>query len=318
MPLDTQIAFVWTVRDGKLVRNEVFTKSAGSPRAAGLQERRCRWETNEIVRRGVEALAGRDSETLDVFAREHLAPDFELESVLTGRVYRGADGVQDFTNDLWETLGYVPAIEEFIDLGEQVGVLRGTRHVTRGGVAASSQLALSSGPSKGRRSSEPCSFASRAEALQSAGLRSSESREKRSEGKVSTRVPGRVAIQGPPRVPRQGARGGCANCEPWASVLNSGAGTRSCSPSKTPRSIATRARSSTAFGRTFGRARPSRSRSASGRPPPIGPGSCPHRPAVPMKPTRPTTSPVPGGDTSGDVAEGHRPDQGDVRGVPRR
>jgi ketosteroid isomerase-like protein len=38
MPLDTQIAFVWTVQDGKLVRNEVFMDRRETLEAAGLRE----------------------------------------------------------------------------------------------------------------------------------------------------------------------------------------------------------------------------------------------------------------------------------------
>ena len=37
-PLDTQIAFVWTVRDGRLVRNEVFMDRREALEAAGLRE----------------------------------------------------------------------------------------------------------------------------------------------------------------------------------------------------------------------------------------------------------------------------------------
>jgi uncharacterized protein len=37
MPLDTQIAFVWTVRDGKLVRNEAFTDRREALEAAGMR-----------------------------------------------------------------------------------------------------------------------------------------------------------------------------------------------------------------------------------------------------------------------------------------
>jgi ketosteroid isomerase-like protein len=38
MPLDTQIAFVWTVQDGKLVSNQVFTDRRAALEAAGLRE----------------------------------------------------------------------------------------------------------------------------------------------------------------------------------------------------------------------------------------------------------------------------------------
>jgi ketosteroid isomerase-like protein len=38
MPLDTHVAFVWTVRNGKLVRNQVFMDRREALEAAGLRE----------------------------------------------------------------------------------------------------------------------------------------------------------------------------------------------------------------------------------------------------------------------------------------
>jgi ketosteroid isomerase-like protein len=38
MPLDTNVAFVWTVRNGKLVRNQVFMNQREALEAAGLSE----------------------------------------------------------------------------------------------------------------------------------------------------------------------------------------------------------------------------------------------------------------------------------------
>ena len=72
-----------------------------------------------------EAVARRDIEAIVAFVREHVAPDAEFRSALTGQVYKGAQGARDLAADLWETVDYVPEIEEIIDLGR-----------TRGGCAA--------------------------------------------------------------------------------------------------------------------------------------------------------------------------------------
>jgi ketosteroid isomerase-like protein len=82
-------------------------------------------ENVEIVRAGYEAVARRDMDAIAALIREHVAPDFEFESAMTAQVYRGAQGVRDLADDLWETLDYVPAVEEMIDFGERVvAVLR--------------------------------------------------------------------------------------------------------------------------------------------------------------------------------------------------
>src|SRR5512146_2355951 len=50
-------------------------------------------DTVDLARRFHEALAQRDIETMDALIREYLpAPDVEMESALTGQVYRGRAG----------------------------------------------------------------------------------------------------------------------------------------------------------------------------------------------------------------------------------
>jgi ketosteroid isomerase-like protein len=54
------------------------------------------WEENvQVLRRAYEAMARRDSEALEALARDHLAPAFEFESVLTGRSYEGVEGLRE-------------------------------------------------------------------------------------------------------------------------------------------------------------------------------------------------------------------------------
>jgi ketosteroid isomerase-like protein len=89
---------------------------------------------------------------------------------LTGQVYRGVQGGRDLAADLWETLDYVPAMEEIIDLGEQVvAVLRISGRGRRSGVSVSQQVAMV-WTFVGGRIVHGRSFTTRAEALEAAGL----------------------------------------------------------------------------------------------------------------------------------------------------
>jgi ketosteroid isomerase-like protein len=100
-------------------------------------------ENVEIMRRRYEALVRRDSEAMAAWVREHLAPDFEFESVLTGRTYRGAKEAWDLAADLSDTLDYVPAVEEVIDLGDRVlAVLRISGRGARSGAQVSQRVAI--------------------------------------------------------------------------------------------------------------------------------------------------------------------------------
>ena len=127
-------------------------------------------ENVEVVRMGYEAMARRDLEAIDALVREHVAPDAEFESAMTGQVYRGAQGAKDLAADLWETLDYHLAIEEAIDSGDQVvAVLRISGRGAHSGVPASQQVAMVWTFEDGRIVRGK-SFTSRAEALEAAGL----------------------------------------------------------------------------------------------------------------------------------------------------
>src|SRR5918995_6055461 len=127
-------------------------------------------ENVEIVRRAYEALARRDMEVAEVMMRKHLTPDFEFESALTGQVHKGAQGMRDLAADLWDTLDYVPAVEEIIDSGEHVVVvLRISGRGAGSGVPVSQRVTML-WTFKDDRIVRGKSFTSRAEALEAAGL----------------------------------------------------------------------------------------------------------------------------------------------------
>jgi ketosteroid isomerase-like protein len=93
-------------------------------------------ENVEIMRTAYEAIARRDRETLDAILRERLAPDFEFEAALTGATYRGLDGFWELLDDIEDTVGYRPEVQEAIDLGDHVlVVLRMSGRGSRSGVS---------------------------------------------------------------------------------------------------------------------------------------------------------------------------------------
>jgi ketosteroid isomerase-like protein len=127
-------------------------------------------ENVEVVRRSYEAVVRRDTEAAEAIMREHLAPEFEFESALTGQTYKGAQGVRDLAADLWDTVDYIPAIEEIIDLGEHVlAMLRISGRGMRSGVPVSQRVAIL-WTFEEQMIVRAKSFTSQAEALEAAGL----------------------------------------------------------------------------------------------------------------------------------------------------
>jgi len=128
-------------------------------------------ENVERVRSAYEALARRDIEAIKALAREYPpAPGFEFESVLTGQVYRGTQGVLDLAADMWETVDYAPAAEEFIDAGAHVvAVLRISGRGAQSGVPVTQQVGIV-WTFEGETLVRGQSFSSRAEALEAVGL----------------------------------------------------------------------------------------------------------------------------------------------------
>ena len=123
-------------------------------------------ENVELVLSAYEAIARRDREALDAILRERMAPDFEFEAVLTGATYKGVAGFWELLNDIEDTIGYRPEVQEAVDLGEHVlVVVRMSGRGSRSGVSVAQQGAVlmtfdGSTLMSGR------SFASKAEALE--------------------------------------------------------------------------------------------------------------------------------------------------------
>jgi ketosteroid isomerase-like protein len=127
-------------------------------------------ENVEIMRTAYDAIARRDRKTLDAILRERLAPDFEFEAALTGATYKGLDGFWELLDDIEDTVGYTPEVQEAVDLGEQVlVVLRMSGRGSRSGVSVAQQGAVLVTFDGGTLVSGK-SFASKAEALEAAGL----------------------------------------------------------------------------------------------------------------------------------------------------
>ena len=128
-------------------------------------------ENVEIMRTAYDAIARRDRETLDAILRERLAPDFEFEAALTGATYKGIDGFWELLDDIEDTVGYRPEVQDAVDLGDHVlVVLRMSGRGSRSGVSVTQEGAVLV-TFEGSTLVSGKSFASKAEALESAGLR---------------------------------------------------------------------------------------------------------------------------------------------------
>jgi ketosteroid isomerase-like protein len=128
-------------------------------------------ENVEIMRTAYDAIARRDRETLDAILRERLAPDFEFEAALTGATYKGVDGFWELLDDIEDTVGYRPEVQDAVDLGDHVlVVLRMSGRGSRSGVSVAQEGAALV-TFKGSTLVSGKSFASKAEALEAAGLR---------------------------------------------------------------------------------------------------------------------------------------------------
>ena len=127
-------------------------------------------ENVEVVRAVYGAIARRDREGLSAILRERLAPDFEFEAVLTGATYRGVDGIWELLDDIEDTVGYRPEVQEAVDLGEHVLImLRMSGRGSRSGVAVAQEGAVLL-TFNGDMLLSGRSFASKAAALNALGL----------------------------------------------------------------------------------------------------------------------------------------------------
>jgi ketosteroid isomerase-like protein len=121
------------------------------------------WRTFEAWDRG--------GDTWVAMLRTRVHPEFELHTLYPGQVYRGADGVRDFSRELseiWDQYSLEP--EDIVDLGDHVLVL--ARMSGRGvgsGVPIARRIFVL-WRFDGATAIESRAFASRDEALEAAGL----------------------------------------------------------------------------------------------------------------------------------------------------
>jgi len=128
-------------------------------------------ENVEIIQAFLEALVRRDRDAMRAVIQQYLAPEFEYEAFLTGATYKGADGLWEFLDDIQDTVGYLPEVEEAIDLDEHVLiVLRMSGRGSRSRVPVAQQVAVLM-TFDGNMILSGKGFPSKAEALEAARLR---------------------------------------------------------------------------------------------------------------------------------------------------
>ena len=127
-------------------------------------------ENVELVCTAYEAIARRDREALAAILTDHLTPDFEFDAALTGATYRGVNALWELLDDIQDTVGYMPEVQQAVDLNEHVLiVLRMSGRGSQSGVSVEQQGAVLFS-FDGDKLVSGRSFASRAEALEAVGL----------------------------------------------------------------------------------------------------------------------------------------------------
>jgi ketosteroid isomerase-like protein len=129
-------------------------------------------ENVESMRRGLNAWRGGDTETIERLMDEFLAPDFEIEPLYFDGTYRGREQLWQLWSDLdefWDE--YRLEIEDLVDLGEHVLAVSRVRGRGRGSGVPVNQRMWILWRFSGQRAVHAKSFASKAEALEAAGLR---------------------------------------------------------------------------------------------------------------------------------------------------
>jgi ketosteroid isomerase-like protein len=128
-------------------------------------------ENVELLGRISDAWNRGDSETLAKLLDAHLDPQFELDTLDPGQVYRGPTGPLDLMAEIGETRDrYALEAEDIIDLGQHVLVVaRMSGRGTGSGVPIEQSIFLL-WRFEGATAVAAKAFASRGEALEAAGL----------------------------------------------------------------------------------------------------------------------------------------------------
>jgi ketosteroid isomerase-like protein len=121
----------------------------------------------ELLRQGFEAVASGDFETWQAISRGRISPDFELRSVLLGRVFSGPRWAEEFQDEIRQAFDdFSLEVEELLDFGERVvAVVRVSGRGIGSGVPTAHQRAFV-WTFDGSTATGAAQFASRAEALE--------------------------------------------------------------------------------------------------------------------------------------------------------
>jgi ketosteroid isomerase-like protein len=101
--IEMRMAQVWTFRDGRIARMEMYADRAEALEAAGLSEQAMSGQNVELVRHAVQAFNQRDLAALT----QSFTPDVEWEpggpAAVERALYRGRDDVSSGFAATWET-----------------------------------------------------------------------------------------------------------------------------------------------------------------------------------------------------------------------
>lgn len=129
-------------------------------------------ENVELARRVAEAVNRGDAEAALTLMEAHLAPDYQFNPLYLDQVYSGTGAMRQAMADMAETWqDYRNEIEDIVDLGEHLlHVSHITGHGPGGGVPVDQRVFMLT-RFQGDQAVWTKSFASKAEALEAAGVR---------------------------------------------------------------------------------------------------------------------------------------------------
>ena len=121
--VEQRIAYVFTIRDGKLSRWEVFLRVDEALEAVGLSELAMSQENVEIVRRIYEGTSARLEGPRELFGPEYEADASDVAPDIG--VLKGFEAVQEAFRPYWETFnGFHVEIEEVVHADENRVITR--------------------------------------------------------------------------------------------------------------------------------------------------------------------------------------------------
>ena len=171
LPVDMLLAQVFTIRDGKQARMEMYADPAEAFAAVGLEQPSGTEPAVEVVRRGIDAFNRGDVDCFDELTTDDFIWLPALPGAVEGGRYVGRAGIRRYFSEIGETWKRLTVeCDELRDLGDRVLALgHAVGYGSGSGIAVEMPLAFIA-ELHGGRISRAATFGSHADALKAIGL----------------------------------------------------------------------------------------------------------------------------------------------------